>query len=126
MASTTPSAQDRSDRLAREMIRERRRWRAGTSNYGITYYTTRIVLIVATAVVAAKEKSGWQSRDLVDRMGASVGTRRRRHHGTGHVAQATAEMERVHGVPGCPNGPDDSYGERPVDRRHTEGIRQAS
>lgn len=41
--------------LVAEMRRELRRWRIATINYGITYYVSRAVLLVATAVVAAQE-----------------------------------------------------------------------
>ncbi|GGZ71278.1 DUF4231 domain-containing protein [Streptomyces bluensis] len=41
--------------LAREMDREMRRWRVATLNYGVTYYLSRILLIAATAVVAADQ-----------------------------------------------------------------------
>ncbi|MEU0744346.1 hypothetical protein [Streptomyces sp. NPDC006134] len=41
--------------LAREMEREMRRWRVATFNYGVTYYLSRILLILASAVVAADQ-----------------------------------------------------------------------
>ncbi|MFF0590595.1 hypothetical protein ACFYWD_32000 [Streptomyces sp. NPDC003781] len=41
--------------LREEMERERRRWRIATLNYGVTYYLSRILLIAATAVVAADQ-----------------------------------------------------------------------
>ncbi|MFE3193081.1 hypothetical protein ACFXHA_28995 [Nocardia sp. NPDC059240] len=42
-------------RLRKELARETRRWQLGTINYGITYYLSRIVLIVASATVAANQ-----------------------------------------------------------------------
>ncbi len=44
--------------LLREMDREMRRWRTATFNYGVTYYLGRILLIVASAVVAADQNLG--------------------------------------------------------------------
>ncbi|MEU0005420.1 hypothetical protein ABZ079_14305 [Streptomyces sp. NPDC006314] len=44
--------------LAEEMTRELRRWRVATVNYGVTYYLSRILLIVASAVVAADQNLG--------------------------------------------------------------------
>ncbi|GGW48131.1 hypothetical protein GCM10010503_26490 [Streptomyces lucensis JCM 4490] len=44
--------------LAEEMARELRRWRVATVNYGVTYYLSRILLIVASAVVAADQNLG--------------------------------------------------------------------
>ncbi|MFE7974271.1 DUF4231 domain-containing protein [Streptomyces shenzhenensis] len=44
--------------LVKEMDREMRRWRIATFNYGVTYYLSRILLIVASAVVAADQNLG--------------------------------------------------------------------
>ncbi|MER5480542.1 hypothetical protein ABT026_26750 [Streptomyces sp. NPDC002734] len=44
--------------LVREMDREMRRWRVATVNYGVTYYLSRILLILASAVVAADQNLG--------------------------------------------------------------------
>ncbi|MER6105716.1 hypothetical protein ABT115_26325 [Streptomyces sp. NPDC001832] len=44
--------------LSKEMDREMRRWRVGTINYGLTYYLSRILLILASAVVAADQNLG--------------------------------------------------------------------
>ncbi|MGO4417565.1 hypothetical protein AB4Z54_01995 [Streptomyces sp. MCAF7] len=44
--------------LAKEMEREMRRWRIATFNYGVTYYVSRILLILASAVVAADQNLG--------------------------------------------------------------------
>ncbi|MER5908402.1 hypothetical protein ABT150_51930 [Streptomyces mirabilis] len=44
--------------LVREMDREMRRWRTATFNYGVTYYLSRILLIIASAVVAADQNLG--------------------------------------------------------------------
>ncbi|WUH90178.1 DUF4231 domain-containing protein [Streptomyces sp. NBC_00433] len=44
--------------LVKEMDREMRRWRTATFNYGVTYYLGRILLIVASAVVAADQNLG--------------------------------------------------------------------
>lgn len=44
--------------LAEEMARELRRWRVATVNYGVTYYLSRILLIVASAIVAADQNLG--------------------------------------------------------------------
>ncbi|MGC9382737.1 hypothetical protein [Streptomyces sp. MH13] len=44
--------------LSKEMDREMRRWRVGTFNYGLTYYLSRILLILASAVVAADQNLG--------------------------------------------------------------------
>lgn len=44
--------------LADEMTRELRRWRVATFNYGVTYYLSRILLIAASAVVAADQNLG--------------------------------------------------------------------
>jgi hypothetical protein len=44
--------------LLREMDREMRRWRTATFNYGVTYYLGRILLIIASAVVAADQNLG--------------------------------------------------------------------
>ncbi|MFI1124906.1 hypothetical protein ACH4VS_27640 [Streptomyces hygroscopicus] len=41
--------------LSAEIDREMRRWRVATFNYGVTYYLSRILLIVASAVVAADQ-----------------------------------------------------------------------
>ncbi|WAP60226.1 DUF4231 domain-containing protein [Streptomyces sp. S465] len=41
------------EELSAEIHREMRRWRVATVNYGVTYYLSRILLIVASAVVAA-------------------------------------------------------------------------
>lgn len=41
--------------LAREMNREIRRWRVATFNYGLAYYLSRILLILASAIVAADQ-----------------------------------------------------------------------
>jgi hypothetical protein len=53
--------------LSQELNRERKRWSAGTFNYGFTYYVTRVVLIVASSTVAAKENlSGSEGGWLLD------------------------------------------------------------
>ena len=44
--------------LRGELRRELRRWRVGTNAYGGTYYGLRIVLIAASAVVAADQNLG--------------------------------------------------------------------
>lgn len=44
-----------SARLVDEMNRELRNWRIATMSYGFSYYASRITLIVASAIVAAKE-----------------------------------------------------------------------
>ncbi|MFG2126160.1 hypothetical protein [Streptomyces sp. NPDC048710] len=44
--------------LVKEMDREMRRWRIATFNYGVTYYLSRILLIIASAVVAADQNLG--------------------------------------------------------------------
>ncbi|ATZ28136.1 hypothetical protein SLAV_31820 [Streptomyces lavendulae subsp. lavendulae] len=44
--------------LADEMTRELRRWRVATFNYGVTYYLSRILLIAASAIVAADQNLG--------------------------------------------------------------------
>jgi hypothetical protein len=41
--------------LKRELARDYRRWSFGAYSYGLTYFTVRIVLIVASAIVAGKE-----------------------------------------------------------------------
>jgi hypothetical protein len=46
------------DPLVKEMDREMRRWRVATFNYGVTYYLGRILLIFASAVVAADQNLG--------------------------------------------------------------------
>lgn len=52
---SSESAGQLTEVLAREMDREMRRWRVATLNYGVTYYLSRILLIAATAVVAADQ-----------------------------------------------------------------------
>ncbi|MBH0776592.1 DUF4231 domain-containing protein [Nocardia bovistercoris] len=49
----TPSPETADQLLDREITRELRRWKIGTFNYGVTYYVSRTVLIVASATVAA-------------------------------------------------------------------------
>ncbi|MFD9032935.1 hypothetical protein ACFVZW_17550 [Streptomyces sp. NPDC059567] len=44
--------------LVKEMDREMRRWRVATFNYGLTYYLSRILLILASAIVAADANLG--------------------------------------------------------------------
>lgn len=44
--------------LVEEMDREMRRWRIATFNYGVTYYLSRLLLIIASAVVAADQNLG--------------------------------------------------------------------
>lgn len=55
-----------SARLVNEMNRELKNWRIATVCYGFTYYASRITLIVASAIVAAKENlSGGHGQWLV-------------------------------------------------------------
>ncbi|MER8161869.1 DUF4231 domain-containing protein [Streptomyces sp. NPDC094472] len=52
--------------LSAEIQREMRRWRVATVNYGVTYYLSRILLIVASAIVAADQNlSGGKGGFLV-------------------------------------------------------------
>jgi hypothetical protein len=65
---TTAGSPPESDsaRLVDEMNRELRNWRIAAVSYGFTYYASRITLIVASAIVAAKENlSGGHGQWLV-------------------------------------------------------------
>ncbi|MEV3987372.1 DUF4231 domain-containing protein [Streptomyces sp. NPDC049837] len=56
--SPTDGLQELPPVLRRELRRELRRWRVGTNAYGCTYYGLRIVLILASAIVAADQNLG--------------------------------------------------------------------
>jgi Protein of unknown function (DUF4231) len=55
LSPPTPTSKHQSDTFERELNRELMRWRIATVSYGSTYYFTRIILIVASAIVAANE-----------------------------------------------------------------------
>jgi hypothetical protein len=66
MTAAGLSPENDSARLVDEMNRELRNWRIATVSYGFTYYASRITLIVASAIVAAKENlSGGHGQWLV-------------------------------------------------------------
>jgi hypothetical protein len=60
----TPVAEPHPNTFGQELRRELRRWRVATVSYGCTYYFTRVVLIVASAIVAANANlshgRGWE------------------------------------------------------------------
>ena len=51
---TEPSA-EKLKRLEGRLSKQHRYWRLSTASYGVTYYLSRIVLIIGSAIVAAKE-----------------------------------------------------------------------
>jgi len=55
MNETAPAstANIQSPTFKKELNREFRRWRVATASYGYTYYSARIILILASAIVAA-------------------------------------------------------------------------
>jgi hypothetical protein len=41
--------------LKEKLYKQHRYWRLSTATYGVTYYLSRIILIIGSAIVAAKE-----------------------------------------------------------------------
>jgi hypothetical protein len=55
MEGTAQPSAEMTEMLKKKLYRQHRYWRLSTATYGVTYYLSRIILIIGSAIVAAKE-----------------------------------------------------------------------
>ena len=82
----------------KELSRELGRWRIATVTYGFTYYFTRIVLIVASGIVAANANLSHGKASSMTPMDSATRSACGYNYSPGYLAKTTTKVARVHGI----------------------------